>query len=478
MQFVRRGYFLSQGIFGRFIQWLSTLLEGKKQKSTIASLDGVRAIACLSVVVYHLTLVTTQDIRLWYPQNLPPLVSTLMYAGDTGVTLFFVLSGFLLFMPYAKALLFDGSWPSTWHFYLRRALRILPAYYATLLLMILIYRPDFLQAKRLGDLFMFLILFMDSTPTAFKQINGPFWSLAVEWQFYLLLPLLALAIGWLVRRVSQRWRLVALIGCLLLLVAWGLFTRFLGIYLTEHPDETFHLPRTLVRVFLFFCYGVPDSGLHGKFLEDFAVGMLISTLYIYSRALPSESRFRVIARRTSPWLFAGGLLWLLFMFMWKYDQKFPHTWSVFDPWFPLLDHVGELGYASGYGLCIAAILFGANWLKQPFEWTPLRWIGLLSFGIYMWHLKLLEDFTTLVVVHLDGWKNLVLYGLYWLCFLFLILPCMLVLFALVEKPWIELGDKWTRRNRGNQESQSSTRARHPDALDTATTERATSEIAP
>jgi peptidoglycan/LPS O-acetylase OafA/YrhL len=438
----------TQNIWQRFIHWLTTLLEGKKQKSTIASLDGVRAIACLSVVAYHLTLVTTQDIRLWYPDKVSRWIASLAYAGDTGVTLFFVLSGFLLFMPYAKALLFDSSWPLARHFYIRRALRILPAYYVTLFLMILIYTPNFLHFNRLGDLFMFLILFMDSSPTAFKQINGPFWSLAVEWQFYLLLPLIALGIALLVRRIAPPKRLAALLCCLGGVIAWGVISRALGLYLTLHPTETFHLPRTVINVFLFFFYGVPSAGLHGKFLEDFGIGMLVSTLYIYWRAQSDGGRFRLITRRLAPWLFVAGLLWLYVMFMWKYDQKFPHTWPLFDNYFPLLDHVAELGYSIGYGACIAAILFGANWLKRPFEWTPLRWIGLLSFGIYMWHLKLLEDFTHLAVLHLQslGWKNLILYNLYWGWFLVFIVPCMLLLFALVEKRGIQFSDKLTRKN--------------------------------
>lgn len=437
----------AQNTWYRFVQWLSALLEGKNQKSTIASLDGVRAIACLSVVSYHLTLVTTQDIRLWYPQNISPWLATLAYAGDTGVTLFFVLSGFLLFMPYAKALLFDSSLPQARHFYLRRALRILPAYYVTLFLMILIYSPEFLHVNRLGDLLMFVILFMDSSPTAFKQINGPFWSLAVEWQFYLLLPLLVWVIALLMRRMAQPKRLPALLCCVGGVIAWGVISRALGLYLTQHPTETFHLPRTIINIFLFFFYGVPSAGLHGKFLEDFGIGMLVSTLYIFWRAQPDESRFRLVSGRLSPWLFVAGLLWLYGMFMWKYDQKFAHTWPLFDNYFPLLDHVGELGYSIGYGLCMAAILFGANWLKRPFEWTPLRWIGLLSFGIYMWHLKLLEDFTHLAVLSLHdlGWKNILLYNLYWGWFLVFILPCMLALFLLVEKPFVRLGNIWTRR---------------------------------
>ena len=438
----------AQNVWARFIQWLSVLLEGKQQKSTIASLDGVRAIACLSVVTYHLTLVTTQDIHLWYPHNVSRWFATLAYAGDTGVTLFFVLSGFLLFMPYAKSLLFEATWPLARHFYLKRTLRIIPAYYVTLFLMILLYQPNFLQTKRLGDLFMFLILFMDSSPTAFKQINGPFWSLAVEWQFYLLLPLLVLGIAWIVRRFSLQKRLFALLCCLGGVIAWGLFSRAMGLYLTQHPTQTFHLPHTVINIFLFFCYGVPSAGLHGKFLEDFGIGMLVSTLYIFWSGQSPDSKFRLASRRLSPWLFVSGLLWLYVMFMWKYDQKFPQTWPLFDNYFPLLDHVSELGYSIGFGFCIAAILFGANWLKRPFEWTPLRWIGLLSFGIYMWHLKLLEDFTHLAVLYLHslGWKNLVLYNLYWGWFLVFIVPCTLLLFVLVEKPWTQLGHQWTRRD--------------------------------
>lgn len=447
MQLAKRGYLWIQSILYRSIQLISSLLEGKNQKSTIASLDGVRAIACLSVVVYHLTLVTTQDIRLWYPSKVPPLIAILAYSGDTGVTLFFVLSGFLLFMPYAKALLFDSEWPSARRFYIRRAMRILPAYYVTLFLMILLYSRNFLNFNRLGDLFTFLILFMDSTPTAFKQINGPFWSLAVEWQFYLLLPLLALGIALLVRRVAQPRRLFALIGCLLLVVAWGVFSRYMGLYLTQHPTETFYLPRTVIRVALFFGYGVPSVGLHGKFLEDFAIGMLVSTFYIFGRAQVADGRFNRSLRRFSPWLFASGLLVLLVMFTWKYDQKFPHSWPIFDNLFPQLDYIGELGYATGYGLCTFAILFGPAWLRRPFEWTPLRWIGLLSYGIYMWHLKLLEDFTRLVVVHLSNWPHIVQYGTYWVYFFLIIVPAMLLLFALIERPWINLGDKWTRKPR-------------------------------
>lgn len=420
-------------------QSITHVLEGKKQ-STISALDGVRALACLLVVTFHLSLITTHDIALWNPTKVPPLLNAVAFAGDTGVTLFFVLSGFLLFLPYAKALLFETSWPSPRFFYLRRALRILPVYYVSLFLFIVFYRPQYLQPQHLKEVFLFLTLFMDAFQITYKQINGPFWTLAVEWQFYLLLPILALLIGLFVRHGSFWQRLSVLLLCLLALIGWGIFSRYEGMYLIAHPTETVVLPRKVINAILPFVYGASGNGLHGKFLEDFAVGMLISTGYTIARLQPGDSIFNKVLRWLSPFLLIIGVIWLLAMAAWKLNQSTPHTWMIFDSLAKAYDYYGEIAFAIGYGLCVTAVLFGFQWLKRPFEWSPLRWIGLLSYGLYIWHLRLLENFTEYVVVYLQGWKHLFLYGLYWGALFVLILPCIFVLFLLVERPWIMLGD--------------------------------------
>jgi peptidoglycan/LPS O-acetylase OafA/YrhL len=439
-------------IYRKVKKKITIFFEGdeKKQKGTIASLDGIRAIACLIVVAFHLMLIMTQDIRIWSPARMPRVVTSLAYVGDTGVNLFFILSGFLLFLPFAKALLFDNAWPATWTFYLRRILRILPAYYVSLFLMIVIYHPQYLQPDHFGDLFLFLSLFMDSSSATFKQINGPFWTLAVEWQFYLFLPLIAAGIALLVRKIPQQRRLLALVGCLVVLMGWGLLTRYLGIYLTLHPKETFGLPHMVINAGLFLFYGVPSGGMHGKFMEDFAVGMVVSTLYMYTHTKGALHRSTLLLRRLSPWLFAAGLIFLGFMIAWKYNQQAPHTWHFLDPITELYQYYGQWGFGLGYGTCILAILFGAGWLRKPFEWTPLRWMGLISYGLYMWHLLLLEAFTTYVLPYISGWKqmpHLLVYGMYWGWLFVFIVPCILVLFAFVEKPAILLSDKWTRKSK-------------------------------
>jgi len=415
---------------------------GGKQKSTIPSLDGVRAFACLGVVIFHLSLVTTNDLPLWNPARQPHLVSAVAFMGDTGVTLFFLLSGFLLFLPYAKALLFENAtWPSARIFYLKRALRILPAYYVSLFLMILLYQPEFLRRDHLPALTLFLTLFMDSSPLSYKQINGPFWTLAVEWQFYLLLPVLAFGIGLLVRRGSIVQRMIVLVFCLLGVAAWGIFSRYEGVYAFQHSSETLHLPRSVFNLFLFFAYGAQGNGLHGKFLEDFAIGMLISACYILVRSRAPESRVHTYLHRLSPFLFLIGVLWLVSIAAWKYNQSHLHTWTVFDSLYTYYDWLGECSFAIGYGLCMMAVFFNLTHVKRFFEWTPLRWIGMLSFGIYMWHLLLLRFFTDhFMLPYIHGWNRVVMYGMYWGWFFVFIVPCAFLLFILIEKPWVRLGD--------------------------------------
>src|SRR5205807_1558997 len=87
----------------------TNVLEGSQQKKQIPVLDGVRAIACLSVLVYHMSLKSGQS-GIWSPiytiHDVPGIfaffVASFAYYGESGVILFFLLSSFLLFLPYAK----------------------------------------------------------------------------------------------------------------------------------------------------------------------------------------------------------------------------------------------------------------------------------------------------------------------------------------------------------------------------------------
>ena len=426
--------------FYRVVHWIKNQLEDKRQKNNITALDGVRAIACLTVLDFHINLVT-RDTHLWYstdPSHM--LISAIALSGASGVTLFFVLSGFLLFLPYAKALLFENNWPSTRQFYLRRVLRIIPGYYVALFAMILIIHPEYLQPDHLRDLGLFLTFFMDSTPQTFQQLNGPFWTLAVEWQFYMLLPLLAILFAFIVHGVERigrsvlRRRVWTLTLCLLGLIGWGLFSRYWGIYFYNHPSETFLVPRPVLNVTMFFWYGYD-----GKFLEDFAIGMLVSLCFVYAQHRSFGQSFNRLMRWLSPWLWGAGILFLLFTAMWNFDQGYPHSWSFLNGLIPSYGWLSQGCIALGYGLCVAAILFGSAGLQWFFTLAPLRWLGQISYSLYMWHLPLLIFFMGHFGDQISAW-GLPAYGLYLLWALLVVIPISFLLYVFVEKPFMKLSE--------------------------------------
>jgi len=331
--------------------------QNTDRKTPIAALDGVRAIACLSVIEYHVHYLITSSFDL--TPVMGQLGSSILMAGWSGVTLFFVLSGFLLFIPYAKHLLFEQQRPSARAFYGRRALRILPGYYLALVLLIVLAHPHYFQWDHLGSLSLFLTFLMDA-PSTYQQINGPFWSLAVEWQYYLLLPVIAQGFSLVVRNgTSPRQRLWRILTCLVGMILWGVGTRSLGNYYSSHPTETLLVPRWILNAILLMTYGSS-----GKYLEDFAIGMLCCTIYSFTRNTAHDNTIRPYLCRHSTWLWGTGILVLFFMSGWS---AYGSQLIFFKPFIGAHSFLTEFGFASGFGLCIIAILFGPSGLKLLFE---------------------------------------------------------------------------------------------------------------
>ena len=180
--------------------------------SRLHGLDTLRAFAVLAVVFYHLTVFG----------ELPMQLIPVTWHGWMGVDLFFVLSGYLigrqLLKPYLR-----GSRPSLKDFYLRRALRILPAYFSVVALYFL--WPAWREAPALPPLWKFLTftqnLGFSFTTRAFSHA----WSLCVEEHFYCVLPLLVLV---MMRKPSLR-RTTAVIAVVVvggIALRWWLVMRY------------------------------------------------------------------------------------------------------------------------------------------------------------------------------------------------------------------------------------------------------------
>ncbi|GER87049.1 hypothetical protein KDW_12110 [Dictyobacter vulcani] len=411
-------------------------LPAASKKNNITALDGIRACAIILVMTFHINQMSLG--LLWNPEQYP-IASALATFGGSGVTLFFILSGFLLFLPYAKSLLFQSNWPSARQFYVKRMLRIIPAYYVALFAIILLFQQEYLQPDHWQKLALFLTFFMDSSSSTFRQLNGPFWTLAIEWQFYMILPLLALGFLLVAKRLPAlpRQRLLVMIGCCILLIVWGLFLRILA----NNTPIVKHPANIVVSVIFFFLYGMT-----GKYIENFAVGMIICLCYTYAWHPVHGSALRQRLKNTSLFFVPLGLLLLFCMSIWHYNvghMQVP-AFAFLNVLAPQFEWLNEMIIALGYGSCVLGILFGPEWLQGIFSWKPLVWIGLISYGLYMWHLPLISFFHVQLLPHIPitGQAS---YLLYWLSVLVIVIPVALLSYHLIEKPCTRLGAYLTKQ---------------------------------
>jgi peptidoglycan/LPS O-acetylase OafA/YrhL len=173
----------------------------KPKAAYLAPLESLRGLAAWSIVLYHVWSVTYVARVTW---NLGP-ATVFMKPLQSGVTLFFVLSGFLLYRPFVQAALAGSRRPSLRRYIRNRALRIVPAYWLALLVAMAAgvtataatangTALGHLSFGRLGASLLFLQGYRPST--AFTGLP-PAWSLDVEAAFYLVLPVAAL--------LARRW---------------------------------------------------------------------------------------------------------------------------------------------------------------------------------------------------------------------------------------------------------------------------------
>jgi peptidoglycan/LPS O-acetylase OafA/YrhL len=196
-------------------------LEEVSQVDRVASLTGIRAVAALLVVGTHSAYTTGK-----YTQGYFGLLCSRM---EIGVPIFFVLSGFLLFRPWAKFLATGGPPPTLSRYAWHRVRRIVPAYAVTVLVAYFIYsfraagpNPGHTWIGLLRNLTLTQI-YTDGYLSAYlHQGLTQMWSLAVEVAFYLTLPLLAYVL--LVLLCQRRWQpvplLAGLAGLALISPAW------------------------------------------------------------------------------------------------------------------------------------------------------------------------------------------------------------------------------------------------------------------
>lgn len=340
----------------------------------IPALDGLRGVAILLVMLQH-----------YGPPPPIPILHQISQFGWAGVELFFVLSGFLLFLPYSRAMIKGTPWPSTRRFYLRRARRILPAFLAFLAVVgtpLVVYGLVPARAILLTPLLMYN---MDAPTWRFVwAFNGPLWTLAIECQFYLALPWIALVIA----RVGRSNMLRVWLG-LALLCAASFALRGVAAWLHyemgySYPAEAPGFTGLLVRLLY---------GIKGRYLDSFAIGMALAVIYVRwidGIQWPCGRR-----RRLTLWAMLLGYCLLVYAHIWSLlAGRFVYV----DSWvWPPVGRgvtgaawalLGEWVVTMGFGLVTLAALLRGGTVARILANRPLRFIGVISYSTYLWHLWL------------------------------------------------------------------------------------------
>jgi peptidoglycan/LPS O-acetylase OafA/YrhL len=332
---------------------------------TYPGLDGLRALAVLAVVVTHCAFWTGRYERGWGMTALARL--------DSGVAVFFVLSGFLLVRPWLTAARTRGPRPSTRVYALRRVARIMPAYLAavTLALLTLPQNDDATPADWLRHLFLVQIYQYGWMREGLTQT----WSLATEVAFYVILPFVGAAIVWSMRR---RWRPGALVAGLALVALLPL------------PWYAF-LERASGSIWVSAGYWLP--GFAGWFAGGMALAVIRS--HLDSGAAPPRSRWWLAEELGRHPLTCWALAAVTF---------FIASTPVAGPRSLVASTVAEavtkqtLYLVMALALVWPAVFGDARLTRAVLGNRVMRFSGDISYGVFLYHLVVLDA----VMVLLDN----------------------------------------------------------------------------
>jgi len=379
----------------------------------VARLDGVRAIAALSVVCFHVWLY--RDDR---PQGArSELLDHAFFSANAGLICFFVLSGYLLYGAFARAALTGGAGVALGPYLLRRAARIVPAAWVCGALSLAIYwAVDYHTiTPSASELPVYALFAQNYSLSTMGRLNPVLWTLNVEVAFYATLPL----IGWAALRLGPR-RMRAQFALVIAIIAvspaWDLLVLERGWDAIAHRA----LP---------------------AFLGSFGLGMLVA-LWGQHRRTAAPSRGQL-----GPWT-TGALLASATLFVVVDAMCRENGWLVPDGVLgdgllsPLVqaELLGHLGAAAGFALLIAAAALGSGPAVGWLAWRPLAALGTASYGLYLWHLPLLLSARHAGLLPAALGPRL-------LVVLALTIPVAAASWRWVERPCIERGSLGGRRRR-------------------------------
>lgn len=310
------------------------------------AIDGLRGIAALSVFVFHAWLYTLPVVSVAGAERTP--FTDLVRELRLGLVLFFVLSGFLLFRAWAASGLGRRAAPQVRTYAVHRIGRIIPAYWLAIIGSIaLLYPIAGSPGVRLPppeQLPLFFVFAQNLSPQTLLKLDPPMWTLAVEAAFYVLLPLF----GWLALKGRPAVRSQLVVPAVLLAVGVAF-----NAVLASAGDADLRWSKSLLAM-----------------LPYFAVGMGAAVLVLGRR--PSPAQVKVLV--------AGALALV------AVNVALQVAASNGAQIVGLLRVIRDLPAAAGFAMLICV---AATRPPRALAWKPLAWCGLVSYGLYLWHVPVL-----------------------------------------------------------------------------------------
>ena len=393
-------------------------------------LNGLRAIAALAVLLTHVA-----DSG---GANAPNLGGVFFARMDGGVAIFFVLSGLLLYRPFARAHLLDTDRPALGSFLWRRALRIYPAFWlATTVIVYGFGAKDIPSARNWLLDYSLLHIYSPRQTDVFAPLVQS-WTLSTELTFYVFLPIFAILISRFVVGSAGRRVRVELMGIGSLIVisaAWKAFVLGNGFSDGRIGQLKMWLP---------------------WWLDLFALGMGMAVISVAIQHCNVRVPAR-LDRRSAPlicWIGAFATLWFV-----AAGAGLGHTDAV-------IEHHLLWGQHYLYGATAVLLILPSVFGPQEPDTSHIRgflqsrimfYLGTISYGIYLWHEAWIDQYLRWTDLPFRGvygsdvpfrWHTNSVFSAPWLIFGFAVLALTIasasVSWHALEQPLLRYKDRFAR----------------------------------